>query len=194
MEYQIIRPPASLAFGDMTRKNLLEYNRWFHSVLPERLRLLSAAVQATSGYEQWTPDYSPQSLDGLGQWFSAQVETRLRTREEIESMRGKGLLEAPQEELTDRTFSLAADIGMYVSQTFLKNNPSLRWSQQFGSKRHVDYGQPILVGFNFGTFNPVCTMVTLAYAFSRKSRTGDRLREIYDKLSKNTLKEMRPPS
>ena len=69
---------------------------------------------------------------------------------------------------------------MYLSQVFLRNHPSLRWEQPLGTKRYVDYGQPVLTGFGTEPLNPVRIMVTLARIFTDKQRTGERLRELYD--------------
>src|SRR5258707_224803 len=49
---------------------------------------------------------------------------------------------APRWELTPRTFSLSADVGMYLCQVFVHNHPSLTWAQPMGSKRFIDYGHP----------------------------------------------------
>ncbi len=118
----------------------------------------------------------------LGDWFATQIETRPRTPEEIDTFNAQTPypIERSDRELTNRTFSLAMDIGMYLSQVFPRNLPSLKWDQPFGSKLFIDYGQPVLAGFGLGPANPVSWMVTLAYALLKNTRTGQRLREIYD--------------
>ncbi len=77
------------------------------------------------------------------------------------------------------------DVGMYLSQVFLRNNSTLKWGQIFGSKRFVDYGQPVLVGFGKVPFNPVRMMLTLAYGLADQTHDGQRLRGIYDIWWKN---------
>lgn len=182
MNYPIIQPPFTLVFREMSKKELKDYNDWFHKVMPERIQILTSAIKSTPGYEKWDPDCSPESLEPLGEWFLAEVETRPRTSEEIDTLKSQSKFpfNIPGEELTNKTFSLAIDIGMYVSQVFLKNHPTLKWSQPFGYKKSVDYGQPVLNSFGASPFNPVHMMVTLAYGFSRKSKTGGRLRELYN--------------
>jgi hypothetical protein len=182
MSYPIIQPPFTLVFREMSKKELKDYNEWFHKVMPERIQILTFAVKSTPGYENWEPDYSPESLEPLGEWFFAQVETRPRTSEEIDAIQNQSKfpINIPGEDLTNKTFSLAMDIGMYVSQVFLKHHPALEWSHPFGNKKSVDYGQPVLISFGASPFNPVHMMVTLAYGFSRKSKTGGRLRELYN--------------
>lgn len=188
--YQIIQTPFTLQFCEMSKKELRDYNEWFHRIMPDRIEILASEIKSTSSYEKWKPDFSPDSLELVGEWFLAHVETRPRTQTEINNIQSRSSfsINVPEEELTNQTFSLAMDIGMYLSQVILKNHPSLRWSQPFGNKKSVDYGQPVLIDFGGMAFNPVHLMVTLAYGFSRKSKTGRRLRELYDYWSKQVSK------
>ena len=186
MSYSTIQPPFTLKFREMSKKELKEYFEWFQGILPQRLDELARAVKETPSFEDWKPDFTPVSLDLLGNWFVTQVETRLRTQDEIQEIESRSAnpIEVPDEELTNRTFSIAMDIGMYLSKVFLTNHPSLRWDQTFGNKKSIDYGQPVLTGFGVAEFNPVHMMVTLAYGLASKKKTGSRLRELYDIWSK----------
>jgi hypothetical protein len=157
----------------MPKKELNRYFEWFDGVLPERLSKLAKAVQSTPGYESWQPDERPASLDLLGQWFVAQIAVRPRSENEIKNIEDKTKfpIGVPSEELTDHTLSLAMDIGMYLSRVFLKNQPSLKWEQPLANKKFIDYGQPVLVAFKPGPFNPVRMVVTFAYGVvSQKKR------------------------
>ena len=166
----------------MPKKELHRYYQWFLDVLPERVNELAEAVKQTPGFETWQPDYTPASLDTLGEWFSGQVETRNRTQEELKTIKDRQAfpMDVPSEELTDRTFSLAMDVGMYFSQVLMKNFPALKWEQPVGNKRFVDYGQPSLTGFGPVTLNPVGIAVTFAYGLASKTKIGKRLREVYN--------------
>jgi hypothetical protein len=175
-----------LKFAVMTKTELREYNRWFQDVLPQRTCELAKALNSSAGFEDWQPNYKPESLNSLGNWFASQVETRPHTRDELKRIpphiRDWGI----SGELTDRTISLAMDVGMYLSQVFLRNDASMKWDQIFGSKRFIDYGQPVLV--RVGTkvpFNPVRIMLSLAYGLADKQYNGRRLREIYDICSRH---------
>ncbi len=85
------------------------------------------------------------------------------------------------EMLTNRTFSLAFDIGMYFSQVLMKNNPSLKWEQRLGNKRDADYGQPCLVGFGPVSLNAVRNAGTVfVHGLADATHPGKRLREVYD--------------
>ena len=182
MTYATIQPPFTLKFREMSKKELKDYFAWFQNTLPQRLDVLTDAVKQTPGFETWQADSTPESLELLGNWFAMQVETRPRTDDEIQEIKDRSTypIEIPEDELTNRTFSLAIDVGMYLSQVFLKNYPALQWDQPFGSKKFVDYGQPVLVGFGAAPFNPVGMLVTRAYGVASKSGTGKSLRELYD--------------
>jgi len=155
-------------------------------ILPARIDELANAVRDTPGYETWQPDKTPGSLDALGEWFASQVGKRPRTEEELreldEQVNGgrRFAIEISKEELTNKTYSLAMDIGMYLSQVFLQNHSSLRWTQVFGNKKFIEYGQPVLADFDNDQFNPVRIMVVLARGLADKTRDGRRLRELYD--------------
>jgi hypothetical protein len=93
-------------------------------------------------------------------------------------------IDLPDEELTNRSFSLGMDIGMYFGQVILKNLAGTRWEQPLRNSKFADYGQPVIMGFGTVPLNPVRIAVTLAYAYSAKEQSGNRLRALYDVWSK----------
>jgi hypothetical protein len=143
MPYAIIQPPFRLEFREMPRKDLKAYFNWFLGQITERVAVMEREVTTTPGFSNWRADRTPESLVALGEWFAEQVETRPRTTEEIAEIRAASSfpMPIPDEELTNRTFSLAMDIGMHLSQVFLTKYPFLKWEQPLRSKRFVDYGQ-----------------------------------------------------
>jgi hypothetical protein len=187
--YKTIQPPFTLKFWEMSKKELREYFRWFQEVIPERIAELASAVKSSPGFEDWKSDYTPASLNALGDWFATKVQTRLRTKDEVEEIAAESSLPRSARELTDDTISMAMDIAMYLSQVLLQNHPALKWDQAFGGKKYIDYGQPVLVGFSDGIpMNPVRVITTVAYGLVRGSYTGKTLREMYDKLQKQLSK------
>lgn len=166
MAYTTIQPPFTLKFREMSKAELKSYYAWFMKVLPERIAGLEAAVQTSSTHRSWRADASPESLAALGEWLASQVETRARTQEELDEVRSRlsSPIDVPAEDLTNRTFSLAMDVGMYFSQVILKNLPGTTWDQPLKNSRFADYGQPVLMGFGSVPLNPVRVVVSLAYA------------------------------
>jgi hypothetical protein len=117
MSYTLLRPPFSLDFSRMTKVELEDYYAWFQNIVPERIVELEAEVRQTR--PDWTADLTPVSLAILGTWLVQQVETRPRTPDEVARLRPQMITDiaVPTVELTDRTFSLCADVGMYFSQS-----------------------------------------------------------------------------
>lgn len=185
-EYPVIAPPFSLKFKEMTKKELKDYNKWFLAHIVERIAILERIVKCTPGYEDWEADYLPESLYKLGEWFAHQVEKRKLSKEEMKEIYTKfpdrfKLVKIDDWELTNRTFSIAIDIGMYLSQVFLKNIPTLSWQHTTeGSKRWIDYGQPVLAGFGSDVFNPTRMMITLAHGIASGDWSGNRLKNLYE--------------
>jgi len=181
MAYIPTQPPISLEFAEMSKKELKVYFEWFLKVIPGRIAHLRSAVNESSGLDNWSADFSPDSLLQLGNWFASEVETRPRTQDEMNAFQLNGhRIDVERHELTGRTASLAADVGMYLSQVFIQNFTCLQWSQPLGAKKSVDCGQPVLVGFGIVPFNPTRMLLGLAYGIASHEEGGGSLRELYD--------------
>ena len=185
MEYDVIQPPFTLEFRTMSTEEATNYFNWFMGQIPIRIKVLEQAVQSTAGYEDWQADYTPASLEKLGQWFCEHVETRKRTEDEKEAIYSKApewfrSVEIEDWELTNRTFSLAIDIGMYLSCVLEKNVPGLKWELVRKPKNDVDFQQPVLVGTGKLVFNPVRMLVIYAYSLADNTRGPEGLKELFD--------------
>jgi hypothetical protein len=179
LSYEILRPPFTLDFRNMSKDELRRYRDWFLATIPERVRQLERVVRGSPGFESWDADSSLGSLDALGEWYLAQVDRRPHTKDELERLRRQlpDWIDLPLDELTNRTFSLAFDVAAYFTQVLLHNIPDLRWEQNRRAKMSADYGQPVLVGAGPVPLNAVRIMITLAYG--AKGHTGQRLGELY---------------
>jgi hypothetical protein len=190
MIYEIIDPPFYIDFRSFSKKEHEAYREWFFSIMPERIKILTQAVHSTLGFELWEPDYSPESLNLLGQWFAQVAETREKTAEEIEAERElmKGFaVGIATKVINNKTISVCYDIGMYLSQVFLKQYPQLTWDQNTTARKSLDYGQLVLKGFGGLIFNPVYMMETLATPLAYKTKAGEQLRELYEIWKKYIL-------
>lgn len=58
----------------MNKEQLKDYAKWFDSVLPARIKILTAEIQSTPNYEKWKADFSPTSLDSMGLWFYDRIK------------------------------------------------------------------------------------------------------------------------
>ena len=187
MAYSIIQPPFTLKFPEMSKPDLKAYYEWFSKMLPERIAELEAEVRRSTSHTTWNADFTRESFDALGDWFAGQVETRPRSAEELASIKGRSSIpiKVSESELTNRTFSLAMDIGMYLGKAVLTNVPGTRWEQVLVNNKHADYGQAVVTAGGPVPMNPVDLLVTLSYGIAQKMKSGGRLRELYDIWSKN---------
>jgi hypothetical protein len=188
MAYNLIQPPFTLEFFKMSKPELKEYFDWFIASIPERIAELEKAVTEMPGYRTWKADYTPESLNKLGEWFVTQVEVRPRTAEEkleeLKSMKFPFVGDIPNEQLNERTISLVIDIAMYLAKTFQAKYGHIEWHQRLENKKFIDYGQPLLKGFGPVSLNPVGVMLTLAITIAHRETSGQGLREVYDIWSK----------
>jgi hypothetical protein len=176
------RAALELRLRERSPKELTAYGAWFHEIKTERVVILANAVRCTPGFESWQPDGSPDSLGPLGVWFVARVQTRGRTAAEMETLRQQmaPITDVPDWELTEETFSLAMDVGMYFGEVVLKNMPGTRWDQILKDRRDMDYGQVVIMGFGRVPMNPVNLVVAIAYGVRQGRFSGGRLRELYE--------------
>jgi len=190
MTYTIIQPPFTLQFREMSKPDLKAYFDWFLNQISVRLPILESSIQETPGFENWSADFTVESLKMLGEWYAGQVETRPRSQDELDEIKQKLSFPVPvsDQELTNKTFSLAFDVAMYLSEVFKRNFPSLRWDLILKDKKFADYGQPVLIGFRGDVpLNPVSIMVVLAYGIVKKTKTGARLLELYNYWSSQVV-------
>lgn len=182
MSYQVIQPPFTLKFAEMTTKQLQDYFAWFQSILDERINQLTAYIREDPLTKDWEPNYSASSLGSLGEWFSKHVSTRDRTPDELDEIKARinPQIDVPDYNLTNESFSLGMDVGIYFGLTLMKNHPSLKWQQNLKNRRLADFGQPIISGFGVAPLNPVRVGVNFAYGFASRKNSAARVREVYD--------------
>lgn len=170
----------------MSKSQANEYLLWFTDQIPIRIVELSSLVKSFPEYSNWDPDLQSSSLIPLGKWFFGQVQVRNRSKAEIYKIYAEAVgwfrnnFEIPDWDLTDLTFSLAIDIGMYLGRMIEQNIPFIAW--KLGSKpiSNINYQQPVLVGSGKVEFNPVHIVTTLAYGIANQTKGPERLKELYE--------------
>lgn len=181
MSYSVIQPPFTLKFRDMSLDELKGYGEWFLGIMPSRITELQGAVISESDFGAWVPDYSRASIERLGLWLAQQVETRRRTAEEVDRIKGRSAFDfdVSSEELTNKTFSFAMDAGMYFGETLKRQHPHLKWDQPIKDKKFADFGQLVLLGFGRATLNPARIAVTFCYGIASGKQAAKRFDEVY---------------
>ncbi len=166
----------------MSRSELKNYKTWFLESIPGRVEELRSEVVRTAEFKSWLADCSVESLELLGEWFADQVEMRDTTAEEDQQIEQQLVftIKLPDKELTNRSFSLAMDIGIYLAEVVRNNVAGAKWTQAAGNKKFADYGQMVIDGLAGPTpLNPVRIVVNLAYGIGRGHQDGARLFGLY---------------
>ena len=181
MPYPIISPPFTLKFREMPPHQLSEYREWFLNSISLRIATLHDAVKE-SGDLIWQPDFTRNSVELLGLWLAPRIEVRQRTDDEVHIIKSKVPFDfgISDRELSDNTFSLAIDSGMYLAATLLTNFPNLKWNQPIFDNIFIDFGQVVLFGFGEAPLNPVRITITFCYGIAGGQQAGSRLGEIYE--------------
>jgi hypothetical protein len=163
-QYQLFSPPVAFPLWKLRARQARQYYDWFQSQIPVRLEELRRLVEPYG-----VPlDYKRETLPALGRWFELQVETRPRTPEEMaaERLKEPAWLEGYVTPwvLTERTFSICIDTGIYFAELLRHFHPALRWDLVLKPKNDVDFHEPVLVGFpNRVRFNPTRILMVLAF-------------------------------
>jgi len=182
MKFTTIYTPVTTAFASMTKKELSDFYDDFILNVPYCLDELIQDVWRTPGFESWSADFSPESLEVLGEWFVTKIKKRYLDLDEIEEVRSLTVSQVSSVgwDLADEEKSLAVQVGMYYGEVAIRNSSSLGWEQLKGSKKLADYGQPVITGPGVIATNPVRVANAFAWGIADGSRTGSRLRETYD--------------
>jgi hypothetical protein len=194
--YEPVEPPFSLDFKDKSASELRAYSDWFLAGIARRISVLTAAVHRTIGYDTWTPDESPTSLDMLGAWFADVLETRTRSRDEIDAIQAelKFPVAVPATELTPRSYSVIFDVGLYTGRVVLANVKGSAWMQYRKDRRNVDYGQVVLSGVGPVHFNPVRVAIVVATKLVDGLADKSELRRVYEIWTQSAPKTTRDPA
>lgn len=186
MEFTTSYSPVTKFFAAMTKTELKEFYAWFMLNLPYCIEELMQLVRSTPGFEDWSADESPESLDSLGAWFERNAQKRNLTPEEIDAVKSQLTrpIDITEWDLTNETKSVAVYVGMYYGQVALKANSELRWEQQLGSKKLADFGQPVITGSSVVPLNPIRVAYSMAHGFIDGTKNRNQLREAYDYWAK----------
>lgn len=157
MEYFLMDPPFELKpFREMSKKEANIHFDWYMSQIPYRLEQLKSYFEYSDGGDKSELDLSPESLKGLWQWFMPQVKLVPRSQQEIEEhlnqfpvwVRSEILKDDSYKyELSMETLTVAMDIAIYFAEVCVREFPGIKWALITRTKRHIDFHQPVLVGF-----------------------------------------------
>jgi len=182
--YQQFYYPPLVVFNTMGLDDAKKFFNIFIESIPLRLKILSEYIITSPTYSTWPSNSFDQALLDLGKWFSDHVTTRKRTALEIDALVSKSpilfkTIDVPKYELSNETLSLSADIGMFIGENIRSEPNGIGWILYSGSKKSVDYHQPVLKGRKRMIFNPVRIITTFAYGIADGSQKPERMMDLF---------------
>jgi len=184
MPYSIVHVPYPHELKAMSADELQAFMRSFLDAIPQRISQLAEAVREPKAYGRWKADFRPSSLGALGNWFAANalIEPRAWEEKKNSQERGRPMIEdLSHHTLTERTRSIAFDVGIYVGQIFMKKDASLQWGQLLDDKNRVMYGLPVLTKSGRVVVDPISEVTALALALALNLQEGTALWALYDR-------------
>lgn len=181
--YQIINNlPIDYEFSSKTKDELKLYGIWFKENKDNRIKHLIETIKATSSFEDWNADFTPNSLKELGRWFYENLETVKLTEEQYLNKRLQipDYIQIDDWDLSIKTRSIIVDIGFYFGEVFIHTHKGLEWKQYFSkNKKDVDNGHMIIPKFGKLELNPILVIMSVGWGLARKKDNENRLYDLY---------------
>ena len=182
LKYDILIPPLGKHVFKLSEQEAAAYFDWYMEKIPERVAYVSKVCAKELRIPEEKLDRSPESLLLLWKWFRKRARTERIPGEKQDKRQPKELWK-PNRQLTLETEYILRDIGMYLGETFRKNDPQLYWTYYTKPRRDFFVNHPLLKGFvdrSFGkTFEPIHMARVQASKLLRKKSKDTDLLNIY---------------
>lgn len=178
----MIAPFEHDGFRNLSKKQAEEYFQWYISQSTVRISQLCDYIHKTSGMT-FSRDYTPISFVDLWSWFETQISVVKKSEEEYQSelKQSPEWLHSsiPKEKLSVRTLALITDISFYFAETFIKNNPLVKWGYFTKPKNEVSVNMPVLLGFKSNIKLDPRRIVWVCAQKSSEQHDKNRLLNVY---------------
>lgn len=155
LKYEILIPQLDKNIFQLNEEEASDYFAWFMERIPERVSYISKVCATELNIPEEMMNCSPESLVLLWKWFlrRAKTEPVLQSETEAERKRFRNSILKSEQQLTLETEYILRDIGMYLGETFRKNNPTIYWTYYTKPRRDFFVNHPLLKGFIDRTFD-----------------------------------------
>lgn len=142
----------------MTKAEAREHFDFFMSVKDNRIKMLRELVHADTCLDL---SFTKRSLREVHPWCQTQARIRWHSDERTARDRRDPMLrvlidtDGRQFELTKRAASIGADLGIFLCETLIRKEPSLRWD--LDTRRSYNLNNPSVHGFrtNYHPEDPI---------------------------------------
>lgn len=192
LNYDILIPKLGKSIFKLNEQEAASYFEWFMERVPERVAYVSKVCATELRISEEKMDCSPESLLLLWKWFRRRAKTEpvVYTEEEKEELSKKfpDSIRKNERQLTLETEYILRDIGMYLGETFRKNNPHIYWTYYTKPRRDFFVNHPLLKGFidrSYGqifeaSFEPIHMAGVQAVKIMKKTSKDTDLLNIYN--------------
>ena len=180
--YNILVPKLEKNICHLNEVEAKAYFQWYMEQIPYRVNYVSKVCAEELRISVSRMDCTPESLVLLWKWFRHRAKTEPVSHENIQGKRmspaNAGKIE---QQLSLETEYILRDIGMYLGETFRKNNPQIYWTYYTVPRRDFYVNRPLLKGFIDRT-----TEVPFEPAFEPIHMAHIQAAKIISKTSKDT--------
>lgn len=151
--YKMMIPPIEVGnFDELSKKQAEEHFKWYVDEIPFRLNQLEEYANAVMN-ANLVFDKKPSSLVTIWEWFESIMVTEKKTEKEINKefeMYPQWLHNRILEndiKFTIDTLVVGMDIAIYFGETFIRNNPTIKWGYFTKPRKRASVNRPVLLGF-----------------------------------------------
>ena len=172
--------------GKSKRKDIIKpYEDWFLENKDYRIKTLERYIRTFAGFESLQMDFSINSLSEIGKWLEISIKSEQMPEEEYERLRRLYPPEIDIEkwDLTDLSYSILYDVGVYFGESIIHHFPNLKWMQDISdSKLNVGVGHMVIqTKYKNCPMNPIWLVRILGYKLIEKKKDGNLLIELFNK-------------
>lgn len=166
-------------------KNIIKpYENWFLENKEYRIKTLENYIRTFTGFESLQMDFSINSLAEIGRWLETSIKSEMMPEEEYEQLRSLYPPEIDIEkwDLTDLSYSILYDVGIYFGESIIHQFPNLKWMQYLStSKLNVDIGHMVIqTKYKNCPMNPIGLIRILGLKLIEKKENGNLLIELFN--------------
>ena len=86
-EYEVLTDfPENGDFATWERKKVSSFGKWFMAEKGKRMQMLFYEVHRDPEFADWKPDFSPESLKPLSDWFEKNIKTTLMPEQDYQQL------------------------------------------------------------------------------------------------------------
>lgn len=154
LNYDILIPKLDKSIFKLNEKEAKSYFEWFMEQVPKRVTYVSQICAKELRIPVERMDCSPESLLLLWKWFrkKAKTEPVKLSEEEKKHPAYANDMFRNKYQLSLETEYIIRDIGMYLGETFRKNNSAIYWTYYTQPRNDFFVNHPLLKGFVDRTF------------------------------------------